>query len=109
MLTRRSEGAFVVSVSIPTSTEVIQPCYALREGSPSDQPTLLSGSDGLLPPRNHLGFWGIRTELAIDLLRQNFLAFTLRREFLLWFCLVTNDRLLCVKSRISVKFTLTHL
>lgn len=53
-------------------------------------------------------FWGIRTELAIDLLRQNFLAFTLRREFLLWFCLVTNDRLLCVKSRISVKFTLTH-
>lgn len=57
-VTRRSEGAFVVSVSIPTSTEVIQPCYALREGSPSDQPTLLSGSDGLLPPRNHLGFLG---------------------------------------------------
>lgn len=45
-------------------TAVLHPA-PLWAGSPSDQPTLLSGSDGLLPPRNHLGFWGIRTELAI--------------------------------------------
>ena len=44
-----------------------------------DQRPWLSGSDGLLPPRNRCFFWGKnRIKLVIFLLRQNFLAFTFK-------------------------------